>query len=173
MNLEPEIDRRELETANKEKNVENLQKALGMELTAAHQYQLHAHVLCDWGLDLLAAKMREEMHEELGHSDEYMARLMFLHQAPEMKMAKTPQRAQTLRDMFEADLTDEQEAIRFYTDAAKVAQDAGDIGTRTLFEKILLDEEGHMAWLETQLGLLERMGEKAFVAKYVSLSGEE
>lgn len=48
------------------KTLKNLQTALGMELTAAHQYQLHAHVLEDWGIDRLAAQMREEMQEELG-----------------------------------------------------------------------------------------------------------
>ncbi len=159
--------------ADKQKNVDNLQKALSMELTAAHQYQLHAHVLDDWGLDLLAAKMREEMLEEIGHSDEYMARLMFLSASPEVKMAKPPQRAQSLKDMFEADLADEKEAISFYTEAARAAYESGDVGTRALFEKIVLDEEGHMSWLETQLGLLARMGEKAFTAKYVSGPGGE
>lgn len=49
--------------------VENLNKALQMEMSAAHQYQLHAHVLDDWGLNLLADKMREEQAEEIGHSD--------------------------------------------------------------------------------------------------------
>jgi len=52
-----------------EKTLKNLQKALSMELSAAHQYQLHAHVLDDWGIDRLAAKMREEFQEELEHSN--------------------------------------------------------------------------------------------------------
>ncbi|MEZ5810085.1 MAG: bacterioferritin [Rhizobiaceae bacterium] len=154
--------------ANKSKNTENLQKALAMELTAMHQYQLHAHVLDGWGLDLLAAKMREEMVEELGHSDEYMERLMFLGASPEVKMDKAPQRAQSLKDMFEADLADETEAIEFYSEAAKTAFETGDVGTRALFERIALDEEGHKGWLELQLGLLARLGEKTFSAKHMS-----
>ena len=144
-----------------------------MELTAAHQYQLHAHVLDDWGMDRLAAKMREEMHEELGHSDEYMARLVFLEELPQMTMAKAPQRAQSPKDMFEADLADEREAIGFYTEAAREAFETGDIGTRALFEKIVLDEEQHMAWLELQLDLLERIGEKTYVDKYISVGEEQ
>jgi bacterioferritin len=159
--------------AKQAKNAANLQKALSMELTAAHQYQLHAHVLDDWGMDRLAAKMREEMQEELGHSDEYMARLVFLKESPQMTMAKTPERAQSLKDMFEADLADEREAIGFYTEAAREAFETGDIGTRTLFEKIVLDEEQHMAWLDLQLDLLERIGEKTYIAKYVSAGDEE
>lgn len=57
--------------------ITNLQKALAMELTAMHQYQLHACVLDDWGLDLLATKMRAEMQEELGHSEQFMVRILF------------------------------------------------------------------------------------------------
>lgn len=150
-------------------SLDNLQKAVAMELSAAHQYQLHAHVLEDWGIDLLARQMREEMQEELGHSDEFMERIMFLKGSPELKMAKPPQRAQSLKDMFEADLADEREAIDFYTKASQQAAADGDIGTRILFEKIALDEEGHMAWLELQLDLIERIGEKTYIAKHMSV----
>jgi bacterioferritin len=62
---------------SKTKSLKNLQRALSMELTAMHQYQLHACVLDDWGMELLATKMREEMQEELGHSEEYLVRICF------------------------------------------------------------------------------------------------
>ena len=152
------------------KVLENLQSALSMELAAALQYLLHAHVLEKWGLDQLVVEMREEMQEELGHADNYMNRIMFLNGSPQLTPAKTPQRSQTLKDMFEADLADEKGAIRFYTEAAEAAVAAGDIGTRTLFEKIVLDEEGHLAWLELQLDLLDRIGEQAYVAKNVTIA---
>jgi bacterioferritin len=155
-------------TANS-KSVENLQQALAMELAAVHQYMLHAHVLDDWGLDLLAGKMRAEMHEELGHAQDYIQRIMFLKGDPILKPAKVPQRAQSLADMFKADLADEDEAIRFYSNAARAAGEAGDIGSRKIFERIVIDEEGHKAWLELQLDLLKRMGEPAYVAKHMSL----
>jgi len=154
------------ETAmSRERSTKNLQSALSMELTAMHQYQLHSGVLDDWGLSLLATKMREEMQEELGHSEEYMTRILFLKGAPEMTLAKTPLRATSLKEMFESDLADEKEAIVFYTKASMQATEDGDIGTRTLFERIALDEEGHMSWLELQLDLLQRMGEPAYIAK--------
>lgn len=157
----------------REQTLKNLQKALAMELSAAHQYQLHAHVLDDWGIDRLAAKMREEMQEELGHSDAYIERIMFLKGDPELRFDKPPARAQTLADMFAADLADEKEAIDFYSQAARDAAEEGDIGSRVLFEKIVLDEEGHMAWLELQLDLIGRMGEPAYMAKHMSAPGEE
>lgn len=150
------------------KSIANLQTALSMELAAVHQYMLHAHVLEDWGLDRLANKMREEMLEETGHAQDYIRRIMFLKGDPQLKAAKVPQRAQGLADMFEADLRDEEDAIRFYTSAAQAASTDGDIGTRVLFERIVLDEEGHKSWLELQLDLLKRMGEPAYVAKHMS-----
>ena len=70
--------------------ITNLQQALHMELTAAHQYQLHAHVLEDWGLDILAEKMRAEMQEELGHSDAFIERILFLGGVPELAFQKSP-----------------------------------------------------------------------------------
>lgn len=155
------------------KTLQNLQQALHMELTAAHQYQLHAHVLDDWGLDKLAAQMRVEMNEELGHSDLYIARIMFFDGRPDLEFYKKPVQADSLVEMFKSDLADEEEAIAFYTKASQHAAEVGDIGTRTLFEKIVLDEEGHKSWLELQLSLIERIGEKAFSAKYVSGAGGE
>ena len=151
-----------------ETTLKNLQKALHMELTAAHQYQLHAHVLDDWGLDKLAAQMRNEMQEELTHADTFINRIMFLNGKPDMEFHKKPVAAESLEAMFKADLSDEEGAIAFYTEAAKEAAQQADVGSRTLFEKILLEEEHHKAWLELQLSLLDRLGEKAYAAKYVS-----
>jgi bacterioferritin len=159
-------------TANS-KTIERLQTALSMELAAVHQYMLHAHVLEDWGLDGLAAKMRSEMQEELGHAQEYTRRIMFLGGDPQLKAAKVPQRAQSLEDMFSADLADEEHAIRFYTEASQVAHEDGDIGSRMLFEKIVIDEEGHKAWLDLQLNLLRKIGEQAYFAKYMTVASEE
>jgi bacterioferritin len=158
---------------NTETTLKNLQTALAMELTAAHQYQLHASVLTDWGIDRLAAQMREEMQEELGHSDAYIDRIMFLKGKPSLEFAKPPVVAESLVKMFESDLADEKEAISFYTSAARQADEANDIGTRSLFERIAMNEEEHMSWLELQLDLLQRMGEPAYISKHMSAPGEE
>ncbi|QIE56673.1 bacterioferritin [Pikeienuella piscinae] len=150
------------------KTLENLNKALQMEMTASHQYQLHAHVLDDWGLDKLAAQMREEQAEEIVHSDRFMERVLFLGGDPVIAFANTPKRAGSLVEMFQSDLADEKEAVAFYSQSAKDADAENDLGSRKLFEEIALDEEGHKAWLEMQLGLIERIGESAYSAKQVT-----
>ncbi|TWU32203.1 bacterioferritin [Novipirellula artificiosorum] len=151
----------------KAETIKNLQTALSMELTALHQYQLHACVLDDWGMELLANKMREEMQEELGHSEEFLVRILFLQGNPKLELQKTPVRANSLKEMFETDLSDEKEAIEFYTTSSIQAHEDRDIGTRQIFEKIAVDEEGHASWLELQLDLLKRMGEPAYIAKHM------
>jgi bacterioferritin len=149
-------------------SIASLQQALSMELGAVQQYLLHAHVLDDWGLDKLAAKMREEMHEELTHAGQFIDRILYLGGTPDVVAAKPPVRAESLKAMFEADRADEAEAIETYSKAAKDAAEANDIGSRVLFETIALDEEGHYGWLDQQLALLDRMGEPAFMQVYFS-----
>lgn len=151
--------------------MEDLQTAVSMELAAVSQYLLHALTAEKWGLDKLATQMRAEMLEELGHAEEYARRIVFLGGEPQLKPAKVPQVAESLQKMFEADLVDEKDAIRFYAGAARIADGASDIGTRDLFERTALEEEGHMAWLSQQLSLLNRMGEPAFVAIQVTQGG--
>ena len=155
------------------KLIEYLQRAVNMEMSAAHQYQLHAHTLVDWGLTKMAAKMRAEMAEELGHSDQFIERLFFLKASPKIAFDKPPQKAESLPEMFKADKADEEEAIAVYTEAALHAAELGDIGTRMLFEKIVLDEEGHKDWLELQLDLIDRLGEKTYSSKLVSFADDE
>jgi len=152
-------------------SIASLQQALSMELSAGQQYLLHAHGLDDWGLDKLSAQMREEMQEELGHAGRFIERILFLGGTPEVVPATKPVKADSLKEMFESDRKDEEEAIEVYTKAAKEAAEAGDLGSRVLFETIAIDEEGHWDWLDRQLSLLERMGEPAFMQVY--FTGQE
>lgn len=150
---------------NQTLSVEHLQKALAMEMNAIHQYLLHAHVFDDWGLDVLAGKMREEMNEELGHASRFIDRILFLESDPTIEAAK---RAQALDSLFCADLKEEKAAIEFYAEAAKAADEDRDIGTRVLFKETLMDEEGHKDWLPQQLTLVKRTGESAYMAQNMS-----
>ena len=150
------------------KVLENLQRALTMELTAIHQYLLHSHVVADWGLDKLAATMRQEMQEELTHANALIERIMFLDGEPDVSALDSIGRAQGIKDMFEIDLQDEYEARTFCTKVANEADKAGDIGSRDLFTRLVHDEEGHIAWFEAQLGLLEKLGEPTYLQTQMS-----
>ncbi len=150
------------------RSIEHLQQALSMEMTAIQQYLLHAHVLEDWGLDRLGARMREEMQEELGHAGRFIDRILYLGGAPAVTAQKQPVKAETLPALFRSDLKEEQGAIAFYSDAARAAGEDADIGTRVLFEQIVVDEEGHAEWLDLQLSLIDRLGEPTYSIKQMS-----
>ena len=156
-----------------DKTIEHLNVALQMEMSASHQYQLNAMLLEDWGLGKLAKQMRGEMEEELEHSNRFIERILFLKGTPELAFEKPPVLHTSLVELFKADLADEENAIVTYTKAAREAYDVGDIGSKALFEEIVIDEEGHKGWLELQLDLIERLGEKTYSAKFMSTGDDE
>lgn len=149
--------------------------ALHVIVTPALLHVLEAlHPVC-WSVHLIACnptvpanQMRVEMTEELGHAGCFIERILFLGGDPVLEASKTPKRSETLEEMFGADLKEEKGAIVSYTSVAKAADDHRDIGTRMLFEGIVMDKEGHMDWLDRQLGLLGRMGEPTYMAKNMS-----
>ena len=47
------------------------------------------------------------------------------------------------------------------------AFDAADTGSRELFEHILVSEEEHLDFLETQLSLIEELGETIYLAQHI------
>lgn len=160
-------------TMSDKATVESLNKALQREMSAAHHYQLHAHVLDDWGLNLPADMVREEQAEEIGQFDLFIERILLLEGTPEIAFAKSTKRAETLIDMFKDDLADEKEATESFLSAARQAHEANDVGSRMLLERIAMDEEGHKAWSELQLEFIERIGHRAYSAKLVSVMQDE
>ena len=59
----------------------------------------------------------------------------------------------------------EYDAVARFNRGIALCRDLGDNGSRELLEKMLVSEEGHVDWLETQLGLLDRLGEVAYLAE--------
>lgn len=145
------------------KIMNRLTTALAMELTAVNQYLLHAHLLEGWGFTKLSAKMREEMTEEHGHADRLIERILFLGGVPNTGKLNKVDAAKSVRSLFESDLKDEQDAVRFYSDAASECEAQKDYVTRDLFVSLTAEEEGHIGWLEQQLELMDRIGEKNYL----------
>jgi bacterioferritin len=143
--------------------MKRLKEALAMELTAINQYFLHAHLFEDWGFKKLAAKMREEMAEEQGHADQLMARIMFLDGQPDTGKLNKVYTADSVVELFKADLKEEKIATEHYATSAGECEDAHDYVSRDLFVSLLTDEEGHVDWLKEQLALIDRMGESIYL----------
>lgn len=141
-----------------DKVIERLNEALFLELGAVNQYWLHYRLLDDWGLTKLARKEREESIEEMQHADKIIERIIFLGGHPNMQTLGSLRIGQDVKEVLEADLAGELEAIASYAKSKEVCEAEGDYVSKNIFESLLQDEEGHVDFLETQLDLLERVG---------------
>ena len=140
------------------KVIDYLNRALRSELTAVSQYWLHYRLTEDWGYPKLANKERAESIEEMHHADRLTDRIIFLDGFPNMQQLNPLKIGQTVREVLESDLAGEYEARALYGEAREVCRLAADYVSMKLFEELLKDEEGHIDWLETQLGLLDKIG---------------
>jgi bacterioferritin len=144
------------------KVIEYLNAGLRSELTAVSQYWLHYRLQEDWGFGLIAAKSRAESIEEMHHADKLIARIIFLEGHPNLQKLDSLRIGQTLRETLEADLAAEHDARTLYIEARRHCDTVGDYVSRALFDELLTDEEGHIDFLETQLGLFDRLGAELY-----------
>jgi bacterioferritin len=138
--------------------IERLNEALFLELGAINQYWLHYRLLDDWGFTLLAKKEREESIEEMQHADKIMARIIFLEGHPNLQSVAPLRIGQNVQEVLECDLAGEYDARTSYMASRDICRDAGDYVSMQIFEALLQDEEGHIDFLETQLGLIKSIG---------------
>ena len=154
------------------KVLDYLNRALRSELTAISQYWLHYKLQEDWGLGGMAKKSREEGIEEMRHADKLMSRIIFLEGHPNLQTLDPLRIGETPRETLECDLEAERDARILYAEARACCQKAGDYVSMAVFEELLADEEGHIDFLESQLGLLDRIGEEKFAQLNASTMDE-
>ena len=144
------------------KVIDYLNAALRSELTAVSQYWLHYRLQDDWGFGRLAAKNRAESIEEMHHADRLITRIIFLEGHPNLQKLDPLRIGETVKETLEADLAAEHDARALYIEARSYCESVKDFVTKDLFEALIADEEGHIDFLETQLGLYEKLGEERY-----------
>lgn len=147
-----------------------LNDVLTAELTAINQYFCHAKMCANWGYERLAHKIRHESIDEMKHADTLIDRILYLGGVPNMQRLAKINIGETVPEQLAIDLALEREAIPRLNAAIAACREAGDNGTRALFEDILVSEEEHADWLEAQLELIEQVGVQNYLAQQIKES---
>jgi bacterioferritin len=142
-----------------------LNQLLTNELTAINQYFIHAKMCDNWGFDRLGAKLREESIDEMRHADLVITRILFLEGVPNLQRYHKLHVGQTVKEQLETDLQLEYAAIAFLNQGIKLTRDTGDNASEDMMTKILVSEEQHTDWIETQLELIRQVGEQNYLAQ--------
>jgi bacterioferritin len=145
-----------------------LNQLLTNELTAINQYFIHAKMCENWGYMRLAAKLREESIDEMRHADQVISRILFLDGVPNLQRYHKLHVGETVKEQFESDRELEYAAIAFLNQNIKASREAGDNATEDLMTKILVSEEAHTDWIETQLELIRQVGEQNYLAQQIN-----
>jgi bacterioferritin len=147
--------------------IEMLNEQLTSELTAINQYFLHAKMQENWGYTKLASHTRAESMEEMTHAEKLTDRILFLEGLPNYQKLLALRIGQNVREQFEADMAIEVEVIDRLRPAIAYCEQVGDHTSKRLFEEILADEEHHIDYLETQLALMDSLGDQLYLAGQV------
>ncbi|MBV2208700.1 MAG: bacterioferritin [Thermomonas sp.] len=147
-----------------------LNKALYNELTAINQYFLHAKMLKNWGLLALAAHEHHESIDEMKHADMLAERILFLDGLPNFQALGKLKIGETPAEILRCDLALEMEAVPLLREAIAYCESIADFGSRKIFADILDSEEEHIDWLETQISLVDRLGEQNYLAQQMENS---
>jgi bacterioferritin len=153
-----------------QKVIDVLNAGLTIELTAINQYFVQAKMCKNWGLHRLAAKHYHESIGEMKHAELLIDRILFLEGVPEIARYDVIRVGTEVKVQFENDLVLETKGVKAYNDAIALCLAANDAGSRELLEKILVESEEHVDWLETQLDLIQRLGLENYLITQV---GEE
>ncbi|MCG5433232.1 bacterioferritin [Mycobacterium sp. MYCO198283] len=145
-----------------------LNEQLTSELTAINQYFLHSKMQQSWGYTELARHTRAEAFEEMNHTEWVTDRILLLDGLPNYQRLFSLRVGQTIREQFESDLAIEHEVQARLKPGIVMCREKEDTTSAVLLERILADEEKHIDYLETQLRLMDQLGEQLYLAQLVA-----
>jgi bacterioferritin len=149
------------------KLIEALNEILTGELTGINQYFIHAMMCENWGYERIAEKVRAESIHEMKHAEDLIERILHLDGVPNMQRLEKVKVGEKVAEQFKLDRELEAVAVGRFNKAIALAVDLHDNTTRELLEEMLVSEEDHLHWLETQLELIHQVGEANYLAQQI------
>ena len=154
--------------SKKEKSIELLNRAVGDELLAVHQY-MYFHFRCDdMGYDLLSGLFKRTAIQEMMHVEQLAERILFLKGEVEMVVSGEVKKIHEHKEMLELATAMEIGSVNDYNAWAQECAANADAVSKKLFEALVGEEEVHQDQYETELDNLEKFG-----ANYLALQSVE
>jgi bacterioferritin len=150
-----------------DKVIDLLNEVLTGELTAINQYFIHARMCENWGYERLWKKLRAESIDEMKDADELIKRILYLEGLPNLQRLGKVMVGTTVLEQLKLDLQLEKDAIKRLNDGIDLCRSVGDNGSAELLEHVLEGEEEHADWIETQLSLIEQVGEQNYLHQQI------
>jgi bacterioferritin len=142
-----------------------LNEQLTSELTSINQYFLHSKMQDSWGFTELAAHTRAESFEEMQHAESLTDRILLLDGLPNYQRLFSVRIGQTVREQFDSDLAIEMEVVERLRPGIALCRERQDTTSAALLETIMADEERHIDYLQTQLHLMDLLGEQLYLTQ--------
>ena len=153
-----------------EKSVVLLNKAVGDELSAVHQY-MYFHFHCDdQGYDLLAGLFKRTAIEEMLHVEKLAERILFLKGEVEMAVADAVKKIHSVDEMLKRAAQMEEQSAKDYNVWANESAANADSATKQVFESLVADEERHYDQYDTELENLKKFGERYLALQSIERS---
>ena len=151
----------------KEGVIEFLNNILTAELTAVHQYLLHAAMCDNWGYDRLREKVHVRVLDEIEHAEEVIEHILYLEGEPNLQRLGTIKVGQTVPEQFKNDLNLEQDDVEILRAAITHCTKIGDYTTRHKLEDMIKESEEHIDWLETQIATIKQVGSENYLSEQI------
>lgn len=149
------------------KVIDALNDGLTIELTAINQYFVQAKMCDNWGFRRLGKHHYQESMEEMKHAELLVDRIIFLDGVPEIARYDVIRVGGEVKEQLENDLALENKAVSTYNEAIKLCIEERDAGSREVMEKILVESEESIDWLEAQLDLINKIGLENYLSEQI------
>ena len=148
--------------------IDVLNEVLTNELTGINQYFLHGRMCENWGYKKLHKFLRHESIDEMKHADQVITRILYLGGLPNLQRLGKINVGENVLEQMDSDHALEVDAIARLNSGIALATAKGDNGTRALLEGILVSEEEHLDWIETQQALIKQLGLANYLAQQIA-----